>query len=569
MPTVVSSRATLAEIGAGDVMLASMREAHGVESDETLDAAAPPPARPSQDPGLPVFPIAAWDRYQHVKFLGQGGMGRVFHARDLRLRRDVALKFIRGGGDPELTRRFIAEARSQARVNHEHVCKIYEVGEIQGEVYIAMAYIEGDPLGAIAGELTVEQKVRLLRSAAEGVHEAHRAGIIHRDLKPSNIMVERTPEGDLKPYVMDFGLARDWNDGATETGTVLGTPEFMAPEQARGEVGRLDRRADIYSLGATLYALLTNQPPISGSNPLEVLNNIATREPALPRALNPDIAVDLEAIVLKCLEKDRNARYDSARALVEDLDRFLGGDPVLARPVGPYYRLRKKIAKNRRFVAVIAAALTLVLLALGWVGLTRREAAQRERLARRFTELAEHIESTARYSALAPLHDTRPDQSAMRTSMDELDAEIQRGGAIAVGPGHYALGRGFLALGDERKARESLESAWQHGFREPRAAYTLALVIGHLYQEQLLEAERIQSPAQREARKRAIERSYRDPALAYLKQGEGADVPSREYVAALLSFYEDHLDDALKHLDAVGDGLPGSTKPPSCAEISS
>ncbi|MEO5725363.1 MAG: serine/threonine-protein kinase, partial [Byssovorax sp.] len=224
-----------------------VEEQHGADPEQTAIALPLSPARASQDHGPPAFPIAAWDRYQHVKFLGQGGMGRVFHARDLRLRRDVALKFIRGDHDPELTRRFIAEARAQARVNHEHVCKVYEVGEIQGEVYIAMQYIEGDPLGVIAAKLTVVQKVRMLRSAALGVHEAHRAGILHRDLKPSNIMIERTLDGDLKPYVMDFGLARavhDWNEGATETGTVLGTPPFMAPEQARGEVGGLDRRAD-------------------------------------------------------------------------------------------------------------------------------------------------------------------------------------------------------------------------------------------------------------------------------------------------------------------------------------
>src|SRR5262249_29942265 len=161
------------------------------------------------------------------------------------------------------------------------------------------------------------------RDAAEGVHEAHRSGIIHRDLKPSNIMVERGEDGQLKTFVMDFGIARDrTSDEAERTGAVMGTPHFMAPEQARGEVGRLDRRADVYSLGATLYQVLCGQLPIPGANYLEILSKIETVEPQPLRSLDKDIPPDLEAIATKCLEKERSARYDSARALAEDIDRF-------------------------------------------------------------------------------------------------------------------------------------------------------------------------------------------------------------------------------------------------------
>jgi tetratricopeptide (TPR) repeat protein len=177
----------------------------------------------------------------------------------------------------------------------------------------------------------------------------------------------------------------------------------------------------------------------------------------------------------------------------------------------------------------------------------------RERLARRFTELVEHIEARARYSALAPLHDIRADRKGLRAEMAELEDEIRQVGAIAVGPGHYALGRGLLALGDEAKAREYFESSWEHGFQQPRVAYALALVMGHLYQTGLLDAERIDSPERRVARKREIERRYRDPALAYLRQSTGADVPSTEYVAALIAFYEDRLEEALVHLDAISE----------------
>lgn len=536
---------------------ASLRAAAARRVDDPDEAAHVGAAPGGQDASseAPDFPIPAWDRYQPVRFLGQGGMGRVFLARDPRLHRDVALKFVRGD-DPELTRRFIFEARAQARVNHERVCKVYEVGEAFGRVYIAMQYVDGRPLGALVDELTLEQKATVIRAAAEGAHEAHRAGILHRDIKPSNIMVERAEDGSLRPYVMDFGLARSFQEGVTATGDVLGTPHYMAPEQARGEVGTLDRRADVYSLGATLYSLLLGQPPIPGENGLEVLNNIAVVEPRPPRAINRDIPVDLEAIVLKCLEKDRSARYDSARALAEDLERFLSGEPVEARSAGVWYRLRKRARKHRRLVTVVSIATLLVVIALGWGIQARREVAERERLARRFTETVERVESMARYWALSPRHDIRGDKLAIRAKMAELAGEIRGAGPLAAGPGEYALGRGYLALDDEDKAREHLESAWQRGFREPRVAYALALVVGHLYQKQLLEAERIRSDEQREARKRDIERRYRDPALAYLKQSEGAEVPSAEYVAALIAFYENRLDEALGHLDAIGGGLP-------------
>ncbi|HEX5749497.1 MAG TPA: protein kinase [Archangium sp.] len=508
----------------------------------------------SSEPRAPAFPVPGWDRYQPVRFLGQGGMGLVFLAYDPLLRRNVALKFVRGE-DPELARRFLAEARAQARVRHERVCEVYEVGEVQGRGFIAMRYVDGQPLGQLADTLTLEQKVLLLRQAAEGVHAAHRAGLVHRDIKPANIVVERTQDGSLSPFVMDFGLARDWKEEGTASGEVLGTPHYMAPEQARGEASQLDRRVDVYALGASLYALLTGEPPFTGANALEVINRLQSEEPRPPRALDKDIPADLEAIVLKCLEKERPARYDSARALAEDLDRFLSGEPVLARQ-GLGYRLRKKARKHRVLLSLSSAALLVVMLALGQAVLARREVAERERLSRRFTERVERMEAAARYSALSRLHDTREDREALRAEMAALEAEVRQAGEHAVGPGEYALGRALLALEDMEGARERLESAWAHGYREPRVAWALALVLGHLYQEQLVEVER-RGPEQREARRREIQQRYRDPALAYLRQAEGPDIPAPPlYVKALLAFFEEHHEEALAHLDGMGHTQP-------------
>jgi eukaryotic-like serine/threonine-protein kinase len=511
------------------------------------------PGAPRHEPRAqePAFPVPGWERYQPVRFLGQGGMGRVFLAYDVQLRRNVALKFVRDGA-PELERRFLSEARAQARVSHERVCQVYEVGEVKGMTYISMRYVEGQTLGQLAPRLSLEQKALVVREVAEGVHAAHRAGLIHRDLKPSNILVERTEDGRLQPYVMDFGLARDWREDSLATGTVLGTPHYMAPEQARGEVARLDRRADVYGLGATLYHLLTGQLPFSGSNDLDVLTRIQSEEPRPPRELDADVPVDLEAIALKCLEKERSARYDSARTLAEDLERFLNGHPVRARPVGPWTRLLRKVRRHRVAVSLGAVALLVVALALGQAAWARRELTLRERVSRRFIEMVERLEAQARYSGLSRLHDTREDRQALRRRMQELEEEIHQGGERAVGPGHYALGRALLALGDEQGARARLESAWEQGLREPRVAWALALVLGHLYQEQLLEAERLRDPQQREARRREVERRYRQPALEWLRRSEGAEVPSPHYVAALLALYEERHDDALASLDSMG-----------------
>ncbi len=515
----------------------------------TMDVAPAPSSEPP-------FPVAGWDRYTSVRFLGQGGMGMVFLAIDTRLRREVAIKFVRGNSDDHV-RRLISEARNQARVSHERICKVYEVDEVEGKVYIAMQYIAGKPLGRMADELTLEQKVTLVRGAAEGIHAAHSEGIIHRDIKPSNIMVERTDDGELRPYVMDFGLARSVQDvGETMTGAVVGTPRYMAPEQAQGATSKLDRRADVYSLGATLYHLVTGEPVVPGETIAEVIHNLISSEPRPLRAHDPGIPVDLEAIVLKCLEKDRSARYDSARALADDLGRFLHGEPVVARPADTWYRLRKRLAKHRRLVAAAAVALAALVVAIGWAISTRIEATQREQFARQFTEAVEGIELTADRSALSPLHDIRSDRKVIRAKMTEIEAEIERGGEVAAGPGHYALGRGFLALDDDIQARRHLAAAWNGGYREPRVAYALAQALGHLYQQNLLAAERIEDREVREAKKREIGWQYRDPALGFLAETAGTkDVAPPEYVDALVAYYEGRFDDALKHLQAIGGDL--------------
>ncbi len=319
-------------------------------------------AAPASPPGSAGEPgSAAWEpfgKYFLASKIGRGGMGEVWKALDSGLGRWVAIKFLKIDDEAELAR-FRREAQTAASLTHPSIASIHEVGEIAGRHYIAMQYVKGRTLGRLPRD-DRRLLVRLVRDAARAVAYANREGIIHRDLKPENLMAADGPNGWVV-YVLDFGLARPIDGGQTlsGSGTVMGTPSYMSPEQARGE--KLDERTDVYSLGATLYELLTGAPPFQGTNPYEVVRKGLQEEPVPPRRRNPRIHQDLETIVLKCLEKDRHRRYAAVRELAEDLDRYLEGEPIQARPANTLYRLRKFLAKRRG--AAIAAA-TLVALAV-------------------------------------------------------------------------------------------------------------------------------------------------------------------------------------------------------------
>ena len=301
--------------------------------------------------------------------VGRGGMGEVVRAWDPTLSREVALKFLRSD-DPELEERMVREARAQARVSHPNICPVYEVGRHDGRVFIAMQFVDGRPLDEAARNLNLEQKVVLVRTVAEAVHAANTAGLVHRDLKPANILVETTDDGALKPWVLDFGIARERGvEGATVTGQVLGTPGYLSPEQARGEATTIDRRTDVFSLGVVLYELLAGCRPHPGDSEVEVLVSLLDSDPVPLRRVAPSVPRDLATVVMTCLEHDRERRYSSARELAEDLGRFLVGEPVAARPAGPVRRL---VARARRHPATAGllggAAVVVVLLAIGLIG---------------------------------------------------------------------------------------------------------------------------------------------------------------------------------------------------------
>lgn len=501
----------------------------------------------------------SWGRFKLVELLGTGGMGDVYKAYDPSLGRHIALKILRHD-DPETLTRFLREARAQAKVEHPHICKIYESGECSGHPYIAMQYIEGKTLKELDQQLTLEEKLGIIKEVALGLQAAHRRGLIHRDVKPTNIMVMQTEEGNWKPFIMDFGIAREQEaSGLTSTGMVVGTPFYMSPEHAKGKLANLDRRSDIYSLGITLYELLTGVVPFQGDTPVEVLIGVIDRDPPPIRKINPRVPVDIETIVMKCLEKDPNRRYSSAKELAEDIQRYLDGDPIMARPATLTYRIKRKLAKHKWPSILVGAASLVIIVLIGLWLHTQWTASQRAVIAQQLGREVEKIESTIRYAHLLTLHNISREKTIIRERIKAIEEKMKKVGKIGLGPGHYAMGRGFMALQEYSKAKKHLEKAWAVDYQTPEVAYELGVVLGELYLKESEIANRIDNKELREARKKEIEKIFREPAVHFLLQAGQIRDKSRNYIVALIAFYEKKYQKALGILQAAMKNAPEGT----------
>ena len=411
-------------------------------------------------------------------------------------------------------------------------------------------------LNQSVADLTLDEKVKLLKEVAQAVHAAHRAGLIHRDLKPANIMLERSEDGQWIPYVMDFGLAREAeSQGLTQTGAIVGTPWYMPPEQAKGD-RNLDRRTDVYSLGVTFYELLTGRLPFESGTGIEVLMKVINDEPVPLRSHHPNIPFDLETIVSKCLEKEPVRRYESAKALAEDLGRYLAGDPIKARPTTVLYRLTKKAQKQKAILAVASSALLLVMIFAG-IGLRARWSASKQiALAHQFGQEVKEMEGVLRTAYLLPLHDVTPEKELVKMRMRDIQEQMKELGHLGLGPGNSALGNGYIALHEYGNATKHLQQAWNSGYQRPETAYALGLSLGMLYRHKLEEAERIQNPVLREEARKAAGSSYRTPALEYLRLGKGARFESADYLQALIAFCSRDDSDALKKVASAYQKAP-------------
>jgi WD40 repeat protein/tRNA A-37 threonylcarbamoyl transferase component Bud32 len=308
--------------------------------------------------------------YELLARIGRGGMGVVYKARQCSLDKIVALKVIRRDRLDNLSddrrrdwlQRFHTEAQAAAGIDHEHVVTVYHVGEAAGQHFYAMRYVAGRSLADILqdGPVANRRAAAYLETAARAVHAAHTCGVVHRDLNPSNLLIDAND----RPFVTDFGLAKiaESSCNVTRAGDWLGTPSYMSPEQAQ-DATRVDAASDIYSLGATLYDLLTGRPPFQAATPMETLRQVIDVDPAPLRDLNPAIDRDLEVIALKCLQKEPERRYATAAAFADDLRRYLNHEPIHARPLGPVARLGRWCRRNRALAVAIGVAVAALLAA--------------------------------------------------------------------------------------------------------------------------------------------------------------------------------------------------------------
>jgi WD40 repeat protein len=401
-----------------------------------------PPPDATQRPSVPGYEI--------LGELGRGGMGVVYRARQIALNRLVALKMILAGGhagETELAR-FRTEAEAIARLRHPNIVQIYEVGQADSYPFFSLEFVDG---GSLAAQLDgtpqpPEAAARLVETLARGIHTAHQQGIIHRDLKPANILLSFSREppasadaalaggsrlNEAVPKITDFGLAKKLDEaaGPTVSGAIMGTPSYMAPEQAGGESKTIGAAADIYALGAILYELLTGRPPFKAATPMDTVFQVLSEEPVPVRQLQPKVPVDLETIALKCLEKESGKRYSSAQALADDLGRFLSGEPIVARPVGWLERL-SKWAKRRPAVAGLVAVSVMAVLALGGfaayftVTLAERNRRLGEEVVR--AEAAEQAAGQRATEANAARHDAEWQRSHAEEEKSKAEAQRDR-----------------------------------------------------------------------------------------------------------------------------------------------
>jgi putative methionine-R-sulfoxide reductase with GAF domain len=306
--------------------------------------------------------------YELLEVLGRGGMGVVYKARHLDLNRIVAVKMVLAGGHagPNDLARFRNEAEAVARLQHPNIVQVYDVGDYRGQPYMALEFVDGNLYRKLAfTPQPARQAAQWVESLARAVHHAHQRGIVHRDLKLANILLSN--DGSLK--ISDFGIAKmvqEHGPGQTQTGAVLGTPNYMAPEQAEGKIHQIGPATDVYGLGGILYEMLTGKPPFRGRTTSEILDQVRTQDPTPLARLDPPIEAphDLETICLRCLQKDPGQRYPTAAALADELALFLAGEPIRSRPVTRTERLARW-AQRRPMEAVLLGAGAMALIGLG------------------------------------------------------------------------------------------------------------------------------------------------------------------------------------------------------------
>jgi serine/threonine protein kinase/tetratricopeptide (TPR) repeat protein len=427
--------------------------------------------------------------YEILQEIARGGMGVVYKARQKKANRIVALKMILSGqlAGPEEVNRFYTEAEAAANLDHPNIVPVYDVGEVNGQHYFSMGYVDGPSLKQRVqqGPLPPREAAQLVKTIAEAVHYAHQKGVLHRDLKPANVLLQTAMSDERSgmrdegssasksiishpssfiPRISDFGLAKrlDEESGQTHTGQVMGTPSYMPPEQAAGKIAELGPAADVYSLGAILYELLTGRPPFQAASALEILAQVLKQDPIAPLSLNARIPRDVETITLKCLEKEPAKRYGSARELADDLGRYLDGEPIVARPVSAVERVWRWSRRHPAAAGAIAAVV-VGLLSVSALSVALWNTNANLRRANRAEAAATHEATTKQKEAEDAAQVAREQSQLALKSLEYVIFDVQRG--LTNVPGAGAVKRKLIQdalarleqISDQYAARSAID----------------------------------------------------------------------------------------------------------------
>ncbi len=449
-----------------------------------------------------VLPAIEVPGFEMLDVLGRGGMGVVYKARHLKLNRLVALKMIVTGdhAGPEQIERLVAEARAVARLQHPHIVQIHEIGEHKGLPYLALEFVAGGSLAQQWGRAKQDPDAvaLLVETLARAMHVAHQQGIIHRDLKPANILLG----ADGAPKINDFGLAKQASQDAgaeqTRIGAILGTPAYMAPEQAQGDTHNIGPATDVYALGVILYAGLTGHPPFVGDSVMQTLHEVIAQEPAPPSKNVPGVPRDLETICLKCLQKAPPARYASAEALAEDLRRFRQGEPIRARRVGLGERAWKWVWRRPTAAALIGVTFLVAVLAETVLLMRDRADQVQDRSDRvgQITRLSADLEAGLTPAGWTAEHLAHMD--AMIAELDRLDPQL-------AGPLRQRLTDRFVA-----SIRDSFSIARKAVFH-PDDAPPIEAMLNLLEPRQPREADKIRKELDNRLRRRQLAMNLQPP----------------------------------------------------------
>lgn len=383
-------------------------------------------------------------------------------------------------------------------------------------------------------------------------------------------MIVEKEDGSLRPVVMDFGLARDQSseDHLTMTGMVMGTPAYMSPEQAQGEVSRIDRRSDVYSLGAMLYELLSGQLPFAGATTVAMILQVIQNEPPPLRKANAEIPIDLETIVAKAMAKEIQRRYDTARALAEDIERFLNGEPILARKASLLYVAYKRAQKHKAVVAVsvlcVLCVMSLLLVFVRGRVLAARERERTDRQAALSQQLGQDItqmELFMRAAYMLPAHDIRRESAVVRNRMRRITDQLNTLEADLRGPAHYALGRGHQVLQEYEEARQQLEKSLSVGYDRPEVHFALGLVLGQLYQKGIIDSRHEVDPQLRKQQRLKLDAELLSATRAHLKKSAGIQLESAKLVEGWLHYYQDNEQQAQQAAQAAAAEAPWDYQP--------